>query len=464
MKHININRFLNHKSTGNMTILIVSILIVYLFIALYFTNHFFFNTVINGLDVSLKAHDDLEDLMESYIKDYKLQIVERNMEVEEITAQDVGMKYNVKNSISQIYTLQSSFKWIGSLLKNQEHYVDDLFVYSKDNLESRINRLNCLNKEFIEPQNVSFRYSNGSYETVREVYGNKVNKDKLVAAIKSSVLRGESKLDLNKNLCYENPKYTIGSDKTSETKNTLNKYVSTKITYMFGSENEVLDGDIISQWLDVNEDLEVLIDEKAVLEYVQKLGKKYDTVGAARRFKTSINKVLEVKGGFYGWKINRLAEAKAILESIKLSEVTEKEPIYTQKAITRGKDDIGDSYVEINLTRQYLWFYKDGKLITQGPVVTGDPNKGNATDTGVYMLNYKEKESTLRGAGYEVEVTYWMPFNGHIGIHDASWRYFFGGSIYKGNGSHGCVNAPLYLAKKIFEYIEEGTPIICYEE
>lgn len=57
-----------------------------------------------------------------------------------------------------------------------------------------------------------------------------------------------------------------------------------------------------------------------------------------------------------------------------------------------------------------------------------------------------------------------MLFNVHIGIHDASWWYFFGGDIYKRNGSHGCVNTPLYLAKRIFENIEEGTPIICYEE
>jgi lipoprotein-anchoring transpeptidase ErfK/SrfK len=80
------------------------------------------------------------------------------------------------------------------------------------------------------------------------------------------------------------------------------------------------------------------------------------------------------------------------------------------------------------------------------------------------MLNYKQKGPTLRGPGYEAEVTYWMPFNGNIGIHDASWRYSYGGNIYRRNGTHGCVNVPKYLAKRIFENIEEGTPVICYEE
>jgi len=70
----------------------------------------------------------------------------------------------------------------------------------------------------------------------------------------------------------------------------------------------------------------------------------------------------------------------------------------------------------------------------------------------------------LTGPGYAADVKYWMPFYGNIGVHDASWRRSFGGEIYKRNGTHGCVNAPVYLAKVIFEHIEEGVPIISYEE
>jgi len=299
---------------------------------------------------------------------------------------------------------------------------------------------------------------------IKEVYGNKINKDKLIKVIEMSVSQGESKLDINEKLCYEKPKYTLTSDKTLETKNLLNKYISTKITYLFESKYEILDANIISRWLSIDENLEIEINKKAIYKYVQGLSKKYDTVGVTRKIKTSTNKVVEVKGGFYGWKINRVAETKALYENIKRGDVLKKEPKYTQKALYRGEDDIGNTYVEINITRQYLWFYKEGKLIVQGPIVTGNPNKGYSTNVGVYMLNYKEKDSVLRGQDYEAKVTYWMPFNGNIGIHDARWRYSFGGKIYKRNGSHGCVNAPPYLAKRIFDNIEDGTPIICYEE
>jgi hypothetical protein len=464
MKNINIKKLFKSEVTGNVIILIALFVLVYLLISIYFVNRFFFNTSINGVGVSLKTHDEVDSIIRSHIKDYELQLIERNGEIESITGREIGMQYNEKNNIYKIYQRKSSFKWISSLLKKQKYYVDDLVIFNKDSLENKINELKCLNEDIIEPKNVRFIYSNGLYEVIEEVYGNRIYKDKLNKAIEKSILEGETKLDLNENHCYENPKYTLSSPKALETKGLLNKYVGAKITYIFGSENEILDENIINQWLSVDENLDVLINEKSIAGYVQGLSKKYDTVGVARKIKTSTNKIVEVKGGIYGWKINRDAETKALFKNIKRGEVLKKEPIYVQRALSRGIDDIGNTYIEINITRQHLWFYKDGELIAAGAVVTGNPNRGYSTKLGVYMLNYKEKGSTLRGPGYEAPVTYWMPFYGNIGIHDATWRYSFGGEIYKRRGSHGCVNAPLYLAKKIFDNIEDGTPIICYEE
>ncbi|MDF2596978.1 MAG: hypothetical protein K0R69_3319, partial [Clostridia bacterium] len=343
-------------------------------------------------------------------------MIERNFEIEELVGRDIDMQYNEKNSIYQIYQVQSSFKWMTSLLGNQKYYVADLFVYHKESFENKINTLNCLNQEIIEPQNVSFKYGDGAYEATQEVYGNKIHRDVLSKVIETSILEGKTQLDLDERLCYYNPKYTLSSDKTHQTKKLLNKYVSAKITYVFGSKNEIVDANMISGWISVDENLDVFINEKAVREYVQGLAKQYDTVGIVRNIKASTGKRVEVKGGFYGWKMNWTAEAKALIQNIKQGEVLKKEPMYIQKAVERGEDDIGNTYVEINITRQHLWFYKGGKLIAEGPIVTGNPNRGNPTKLGVYMLNYKEKGSTLRGAGYEAEVVYWMPFNGNIGI------------------------------------------------
>lgn len=464
MKSINLKELFKNKITGNIIIIVTAIIFIYLLIAIFFTNHFFFNTEINGINLSLKSYEEAPDILKKSINDYKLQIIERDGKIEEILGKDIGLQYNEKNSIFNVQDRQASLKWIVGLIKKQNYNIGDLVDYNNENLNNKIKELDCLNKEIIEPKNVGFKYSNGSYELIEEVYGNKVKKEKLYEAIENSILNGEVKIDLNEKLCYENPEYTVNSEKAMIAKDILNKYVSTKITYLFGDKSEVLDGSRINEWLSVDDNLEVIINEKSVKDYVLELSAKYNTVGIARNFKSSTGKMVEVKGGYYGWKINYVAETRMLLENIKLGAILEKEPIYTQKGLNRDEDDIGDTYVEINLTSQHLWFYKDGKLITQGDVVTGDPGKGYSTKLGTYMLNYKQKEATLRGPNYEAKVTYWMPFNGNIGIHDASWRYSFGGKIYKGNGTHGCVNSPSYLAKTIFENIDEGTPVICYEE
>lgn len=464
MKNVKIKGLFKSKAIGNITIGMGTILLAHLLISIYFANHFFFNTTINGVKVSLKTHDEVEGIIRSYIKDYKLQLIERNGQKEEIEGQNIDFQYNEVNSIYKIYQRKNSLTWIVSLFKKQEHYVEDLFIYSVDSLDNKINELNCLKADFVEPKNVSFKYSNGSYEIIEEVYGNKIHKDRLKAAIEKGILDGKTKLDLDERFCYENPRYTISSKKTIETKNLLDKYISTKITYIFGSKKEILGGNIINQWLCVDENLDVVINKVKLIDYVSSLSKKYDTVGIERNFRTSLGKKVVVKGGLYGWKIDYAGETKALLKNIKLGENSEREPIYAQRALYRGENEIGNTYIEVNITRQRLWFYKNGRIIVQGAVVTGNPNRGNSTKLGTHMLNYKQKGATLIGQDYETEVMYWMPFYGNIGIHDATWRHSFGGDIYKSNGSHGCVNAPLYLAKRIFENIEEGTPIICYEE
>ena len=117
----------------------------------------------------------------------------------------------------------------------------------------------------------------------------------------------------------------------------------------------------------------------------------------------------------------------------------------------------------MNLTAQHLFFYKDGQKILESDFVSGNVSKGHTTPPGIFALTYKQRDAVLKGEGYASPVKFWMPFNGGIGFHDASWRSSFGGSIYKTGGSHGCVNMPYAAAKELFENVYAGMPVICYE-
>ena len=137
-------------------------------------------------------------------------------------------------------------------------------------------------------------------------------------------------------------------------------------------------------------------------------------------------------------------------------------PAYTKSSPIRGKDDIGNTYVEVDMGNQKMYFYKDGVLKLETDVVTGNLRLKHDTPEGVNYVYDKQKNRILRGPGYASPVDFWMAVNGGIGIHDASWRSKFGGEIYKTDGSHGCINTPIEKMTELYDMVTLGTPVIMY--
>jgi len=283
----------------------------------------------------------------------------------------------------------------------------------------------------------------------------------LYADTASAILTGEIKLDLETKNIYMNAKYTSTSKEILNTKTLLNKYIASNITYTYAGGKSIIDKSIINKWIKVDENNTIIFDEDTMKTYVSELDKHYETYGTEREFITSLGTTVKVGGGDFGWKVQRAGEVGDLIVAIKNGKTISKEPRYTEKGLNHELNDIGNTYVEINLTAQHLWFYKNGKLITDGDVVTGKPTKDRVTPAGIYKLKYKSKNFTLKGEGYSVPVAVFMPFNSGIGIHDLT-RPLFGGNVYLTNGSHGCINCPLDLTQKIFDNIVKGTPVVCY--
>ena len=122
----------------------------------------------------------------------------------------------------------------------------------------------------------------------------------------------------------------------------------------------------------------------------------------------------------------------------------------------------GGNYVEISLGAQHLWVFRDGECVVSTSIVSGSPAYGNCTPTGIYSIYDKDRNCYLSGEDYETFVSYWMAFTGAYGLHDASWRGYFGGEIYVYDGSHGCVNLPVDVAPLVYENVQVGTKVILY--
>lgn len=125
--------------------------------------------------------------------------------------------------------------------------------------------------------------------------------------------------------------------------------------------------------------------------------------------------------------------------------------------------DVGDTYIEININKQYMWYYKNGECIVSTPVVTGMKNSYDTTK-GLFYVWEKKSPARLVGPTWDVQVNYWIAITTDgIGIHDSTWRSSgYGGNIYTYDGSHGCVNTPYDKVKKIYSNCSIGTPVVIY--
>lgn len=443
---------------------------IYLGISAYFIKHFYLGSTINSMNVSGKTVEEVNEEMSSEIQNYSLELQEKGDVKEQIKGSDIDVKYSQdgESKIKSLKDNQNPLGWISGVFGKKNNETAELISYDEQLLNKVLSGLPGINsKNVVESKDASFEYGDGGYKIVNEVYGNKIDKEVLNEKVSDAILKGDTTLDLDSSDCYKKPKYTADSQEVTDAKNTLDKYTNVTITYASGNNKEVVDGSAIHNWLSVDDNMQVTFDEKKVKKYVAtKLGSTFNTFGKTRDFTTTSGNKVKVSGGDYGWLIDSTKETKDLIETIKSGQSTTKEPIYSQKAISSDNNDIGNTYVEVNFTKQHVWFYKNGSLVTDGPCVSGNVSLKLATPPGTYALNYKEKNATLKGEDYSSPVTYWMPFNGNVGLHDASWRSpnEFGGSTYLTSGSHGCVNLPVELAHKIFDNIEAGTPVVCYNE
>lgn len=327
----------------------------------------------------------------------------------------------------------------------------------------------------IPPKDAYIAFENNSFVIKPEEAGSTLDKALLTEKLLTSVKESKNTFSAEEAGVYVLPAITGEDETLKHQQEVWNGCAAVTVTYTFGDKKEVLDGMTVKDWMTYDENgnyvenLGVL--QQHIRDYVQTLGEKYNTIGTKRTLtSTYTGEPVTVSGGSYGYLIDIRGERAQLLKDIQSHGNIEREPIYAKRGKAYGENDIGNTYVELDLSAQHLWYYKDGAVLMESDFVSGTYNdKSRRTPSGVYSLAYKQRNQVLRPApnpdgtyDYESPVSYWMPFNGGIGLHDANWRGRFGGNIYRNSGSHGCINLPVSFAGKFYESIEAGCPIVCF--
>lgn len=424
---------------------------------------FNFEQAFSNINVKSMIVNELDKQLSSKLDDYKLTLEEKDGKTEELAGESFALKYYLSDEAKNLDNIDDPNLWIFSILNPKDSEEGAGISFNEDLLRNNINNLSCF-QNVIEPRNPSIEYKDGSYVIVDGVIGNKVDSNLLYDSIVNAFTQGETNINLESLGCYIVPKYTSDSQKVINALDELNKYSKQSITYTIGNNQEYLDSATINSWLRVDEDFNVSFNYDNVYGFVNSLASKYNTVGKTRNFPSSSGGTVQVSGGVYGWKVNTSGEVESLISAIK-NGTSSKELTFSQKGAALGDNDIGNSYVEIDLGRQHLWLYIDGSLIMDTNVISGNVSKNYTTPAGVYSLYYKQRDQILRGADYATPVAFWMPFNGGIGLHDASWRTaeeLANPETYLTEGSHGCVNMTYEAAQTIYNNVWAGIPIVCY--
>ena len=436
---------------------------VYLGVSYYYSSHFFPKTVINGLNCAGLSVDQVKEKIQSQILSYTLTLEERGGQTEQLTGDQLQLKYVDDRKVEALMEEQNPFTWPIYIVKQNNHEMAANISYSEETMTQLLDALQCFQPENVTaPEDAKITDNGTAFEITPEVEGNTLKREETEQAVREAIDTGKSELNFEEAGLYEAPSVRSDDETLNNQVTQMNSLTAANLTYDFVDRQYVVNRDVIKEWLTQDAEGNYTIDETQAAAWVRQMAYETDTFGLAHTFKTSLGPTIELKaGGDYGWVINKDKTTAALVEAVKAGTQGAIEPVYRYSANDRSQNDIGGTYVEICISQQKMWCYKDGQLVVETPVVTGSHATGYDTPAGsVWAIDGKKSDYDF--TLYTAHVMFWLPFNDQVGIHDSSWRSEYGGDIYLTNGSHGCVNTPYNAAEKIFNTVGIGDPVIVY--
>lgn len=433
-------------------------------------NLFLDHSTLNGLDVSCMSVDGAYDVVYADSKNKKIALTAKYQTLIDL---ELSNFCEITFDREAIQRGMDEITFTDFLQGRSREYQTDCNVEMDRDKAAAYIKEQLSNVEQRKAKNARIKKTEDGFELVSEVEGTVINRKKLLDYIELKIQEMAKNQIISVDVTQFYKKPAIKADDLEADFGKLEDYLNWEISYK-NCDISIDREDLLPYIKYENGKRKITIDDSFLKEKVNELTQKLNTVGGVRKFKvTSYSKAakkahsgkeISVSGGTYGRIVNTEEEYQALSKLLReCKSKKNREPVWKMETQSSGEDDIGNTYIEISIDRQHLWYYVEGKLKMETDIVTGMKGRHD-TPTGTYYITERINGKYLTGDTYRTWVDKWMRLtNMGIGLHDASWKRSFGGSIYTYSGSHGCINLPSSFAYELFDNVYVGLPVIIYD-
>ncbi len=462
---------------------------------IYYRDRWYPGTTINTVPVAGYTLEKSQEKLEEHFQDYELTIMGRDNIQMVISGDEIDYQIEPDERWTEAFQIQHSD---GIILFPKAGDVHAGFnaSYDKEALEKRISEsvlvLGDEQHEIQEPKSAYVQYDKEAkgYVCVEEQPGNVVKLEELLTEAETALNQGNMTLDLKDEAkhpdVYEKPLVTYQDEKLQTQIRIGNDVARRRVRWKLDSKYiETIEPEKIAKWISFKEG-SLKLDQAQMKKWVKKFCKKYCTVGKVRKFKSHTKKKVTISGGDYGWQISEAETMKQLKKSLRPSDPAESggdseqelksirtitnKPVYLTSAYKKDFDGaICDwdpkNYVEVSLKAQKVYVFRKGKVVYSCPCISGLPVPGRKTRTGVYYIKEHRTNYTMVGEDYRTFVRYWVRITWTgTGFHPASWQPWscWSKTLYRTNGSHGCINLPPADAEKLYYMLRHGEAVFMH--
>ncbi len=451
---------------------LAALLIVYIGGLAVYHGKFLPHTYVNGISISGMTGEEACKTILDTAKEQSITFIQKDGEQIVFKGASFGCTVTIPTGSLDEAANENHGTWFTKLFSKSNYNVQLNESYSEADLKSLISAYEWGSTP---PKNAEIvKNEDGTFSIQPEDDGNMVDVKKLSEYAVSEMRFGNNTIKMTDSNCYK--KASVRSEDLKETLAMYEKIGRISVTYDMTDRQdaidptgtETIDNETLMDWIDTDDGDIALDTEKARAWIQENIAEKYDTLvtGYSASFKSTLDGTIDFPigpDGIYGWKTDVDATLAKLEEHVKEGEPLTIEPVYKVEGFRKG-DTSGDTYIEVDICHQKLFYYRNGELYLESDCVTGlasDPSR--VTPPGRYKVWSRESPrylGTMEVQGYRTLVQYWMPvtYTG-IGLHDLN-RSAYGGTIYQTNGSHGCINLPLDVAAKLYETVAIGTPVM----